>query len=68
MLYTRALYIIELCDFNINYIIVRMLCLCVHTDMSDEDSQLEDVDALMKNVQSSIEELSKLQQQAATVS
>ena len=45
-----------------------MLCLCVHTDMSDEDSQLEDVDALMKNVQSSIEELGKLQQQAATVS
>ena len=56
---------IELCG---SIIIVRMLYLCVHTDMSDEDSQLEDVDALMKNVQSSIEELGKLQQQAATVS
>ena len=49
-------------------IIIRILCLCVHAGMPDDDSQLEDVDALMKNVQSSIEELSKLQQQAATVS
>ncbi len=40
----------------------------MHSGMPDDDSQLEDVDALMKNVQSSIEELGKLQQQAATVS
>ena len=41
--------------------------ICMHTGMPDDDSRLEDVETLMKNVQSSIEQLGKLQQ-AATVS